>query len=435
MRFACVLSFLVLGASGEISGCVVEPDGSHTCHGALPLGDVTSLLQVHKRQQDAEEHGDRLVAGAATATRRCSGGQYGTDEPNPDCAMEEWSEWDSCTKTCGSGTRTRSRKVTSAPDGVDCGCLEETETCNSNGCDATTTTATTTTEGQGGTLGVTKKVCGIVRDAADATNVIDKATVKIGDVTTESNSTGKFCADVEVGEYTLTGTKQPEWLDTEQQLSVTEETEDVTVDMSKKLPPKDWRIILSWGKTPLDLDARTQFGKFDPKPTWRGDCSVFYEEKGPKTCSLNGIEGQVDQDHCYFSTAGNPGRPCGASASKGSKPETTTLKNVDASTCKNDCKIGFHVSNYVGSSIHWWKSDPNTYPLPSGVPEEDTGTLADSEATVRVIHGEEEVAFFELAKQQGFLQWPGSDASEWWVFTIDVSTSKVVECKDANCFS
>jgi hypothetical protein len=284
-------------------------------------------------------------------------------------------------------------------------------------------------------LGVTKKVCGVVRDAADATNVIDKATVKIGDVTTESNSTGKFCADVEVGEYTLTGTKQPEWLDTEQQLSVTEETEDVTVDMSKKLPPKDWRIILSWGKTPLDLDARTQFGKFDPKPTWRGDCSVSYEEKGPKPCSLNGIEGQVDQDHCYFSTAGNPGRPCGASASKGSKPETTTLKNVDASTCKNDCKIGFHVSNYVGSSIHWWKSDPNTYPLPSGVPEEDTGTLADSEATVRVIHGEEEVAFFELAKQQGFLQWPGSDASEWWVFTIDVSTSKVVECKDANCFS
>lgn len=417
-----------------MSGCVVGSDGSRACHGAPASGDVTSLLQMHARQQDAEEHQDKRVAGRAAVTRRCS-----DLPPDEGCLYSDWADWGGCSKTCGSGERSRSRTVTSAPGNATCGCLEEAETCNSEACtdepigptDEPIGPPPTTTPAPPGI-----KVCGTVRDASDFKNVIDKATVVIGSFTTETDSSGKFCAEVPQGDYTLTATKQPEWLDTKQPLTVVESREDITVDMSKKLPPKDWRIILSWPKTPLDLDARTQFGGKISEFT--GDCHVAYNSKGPKTCPQNGIEGHLDQDHCFLSTAypgaswSTPGKPCGASATAESKPETTTLTNVDPSTCKNDCKIGFMVSNYVANSIYF---ESLGHALPDGVPQEDTGTLADSEATVRVIHGDEEVAFFEIAKQQGFIQWPGTLYSQWNVFYIDVSTSTVVECKDGSCFS
>jgi len=54
-----------------------------------------------------------------------------------DCAVAEWAEWGSCSKTCGFGTRTRSRMILRKPQasGTPCPLLTEDELCGSmRGC-------------------------------------------------------------------------------------------------------------------------------------------------------------------------------------------------------------------------------------------------------------------------------------------------------------
>ncbi|KAH8738702.1 thrombospondin type 1 domain-containing protein [Cryptosporidium ryanae] len=55
-----------------------------------------------------------------------------------DCILSEWSEWEPCSKSCGGGSRARSRSVVSAPnEGAECGVLKEFEPCNEFQCIAT----------------------------------------------------------------------------------------------------------------------------------------------------------------------------------------------------------------------------------------------------------------------------------------------------------
>jgi len=53
-----------------------------------------------------------------------------------DCAMTEWTGWSSCSKTCGSGERRRSRHVERAAscNGTLCGALEEVASCDTMPC-------------------------------------------------------------------------------------------------------------------------------------------------------------------------------------------------------------------------------------------------------------------------------------------------------------
>eukprot|EP01006_Ploeotia_vitrea_P001070 TRINITY_DN104148_c0_g1_i1.p1 TRINITY_DN104148_c0_g1~~TRINITY_DN104148_c0_g1_i1.p1 ORF type:complete len:800 (+),score=38.93 TRINITY_DN104148_c0_g1_i1:65-2464(+) len=52
------------------------------------------------------------------------------------CPMGEWSAWGACSKLCGAGTQTRSRKLTGTPaTGVKCGATTETQDCNTHTCD------------------------------------------------------------------------------------------------------------------------------------------------------------------------------------------------------------------------------------------------------------------------------------------------------------
>jgi len=53
-----------------------------------------------------------------------------------DCLPEPWALWSGCTKTCGSGTRSRERGVIRAADhgGVACGVLHQLETCEDQHC-------------------------------------------------------------------------------------------------------------------------------------------------------------------------------------------------------------------------------------------------------------------------------------------------------------
>ena len=55
-----------------------------------------------------------------------------------DCTWSNWSSWGSCSKTCGSGTKTRSRSKNGPyHDGIDCvGSSSDSTSCNTNSCPA-----------------------------------------------------------------------------------------------------------------------------------------------------------------------------------------------------------------------------------------------------------------------------------------------------------
>jgi len=53
-----------------------------------------------------------------------------------DCEVGSWTSWSGCSKICGGGTQTRSRKVTQERNngGKKCPSLEQTRSCNTQGC-------------------------------------------------------------------------------------------------------------------------------------------------------------------------------------------------------------------------------------------------------------------------------------------------------------
>ena len=56
-----------------------------------------------------------------------------------DCKVSQWNVWDSCSVTCGSGTKKRTRNVAQEPKngGAMCPDLEETMDCNTDKCPGT----------------------------------------------------------------------------------------------------------------------------------------------------------------------------------------------------------------------------------------------------------------------------------------------------------
>lgn len=132
MRASCVLALVFSSALGD--NCIAGPDGSRVCHEDVALSDATALLQqrnVKMSQSAQDEMG--MATLQHTATRRCVHGNSELADARG-CTFGVWSEWTACTKTCGSGTRTRSREVTAAEDAAACGCLKEAETCNVDDC-------------------------------------------------------------------------------------------------------------------------------------------------------------------------------------------------------------------------------------------------------------------------------------------------------------
>eukprot|EP00656_Telonema_subtile_P054704 TRINITY_DN8238_c0_g1_i1.p1 TRINITY_DN8238_c0_g1~~TRINITY_DN8238_c0_g1_i1.p1 ORF type:complete len:539 (+),score=107.56 TRINITY_DN8238_c0_g1_i1:120-1736(+) len=53
-----------------------------------------------------------------------------------DCSVSVWAAWGQCSKSCGRGTHSRSRSIAAHPthDGLSCPALNETRSCNTQGC-------------------------------------------------------------------------------------------------------------------------------------------------------------------------------------------------------------------------------------------------------------------------------------------------------------
>merc|ERR1712022_92138 len=68
---------------------------------------------------------------ALKATQKCN-----TKACPVNCAVSGWGVWTKCSKTCGSGTQFRTRKVTKAAKngGTACPALKATQKCNTHAC-------------------------------------------------------------------------------------------------------------------------------------------------------------------------------------------------------------------------------------------------------------------------------------------------------------
>jgi hypothetical protein len=75
--------------------------------------------------------GEKCMASEMTDTVNCN-----TDKCAIDCVLAKWSTWSKCSKTCGSGKQTRTRKINTAAKngGKKCGAKTEKRACNADSC-------------------------------------------------------------------------------------------------------------------------------------------------------------------------------------------------------------------------------------------------------------------------------------------------------------
>jgi len=101
-----------------------------------PWGDCSTTCGKGTRSRNRHvsvkaQHGGKTCEDALKASEECK------DEECPvHCVMSNWADWDACSKTCGGGTRSRSRTVTtpSQHGGMPCGNPEGQEDCNVEEC-------------------------------------------------------------------------------------------------------------------------------------------------------------------------------------------------------------------------------------------------------------------------------------------------------------
>lgn len=114
----------VLGEWGMWTAC------SQTCN---------SGEQTRSREVDViGRAGGKPCEGSMIEMRACNRGKCDTDV---DCEWHDWQPWSACSKSCGTGTRTRSRMIAKAPRGNGQLCepvdMIEVDKCNGQSCGAT----------------------------------------------------------------------------------------------------------------------------------------------------------------------------------------------------------------------------------------------------------------------------------------------------------
>jgi Tfp pilus assembly major pilin PilA len=125
-----VVALIISGAFGETTRCAAGPEIVHAYGEDAHCSDSASLIQL-KAMEHVHRKSDVVAAlHSASSTRRCAEGAY--SPVVGDCGFSDWSEWGTCSTTCGSGERSRDRTVLSGT--CDGACLKEDETCNSDEC-------------------------------------------------------------------------------------------------------------------------------------------------------------------------------------------------------------------------------------------------------------------------------------------------------------
>jgi len=134
----------------------------------------------------------------------------------------------------------------------------------------------------GGCLSCITETGSISGDVVDATTgqPISGATVKAGIISTTTGADGKFkLQNVPAGVQTVKAEKSGYISDSQQVLVVGgQETTNVHFALSPTMPQGQWRIVLTWGQNPSDLDSHLLVPKSDTDPTL--GYHIYYEYKG-----------------------------------------------------------------------------------------------------------------------------------------------------------
>eukprot|EP01004_Peranema_trichophorum_P003198 NODE_21_length_5193_cov_112.595266_g17_i0.p1 GENE.NODE_21_length_5193_cov_112.595266_g17_i0~~NODE_21_length_5193_cov_112.595266_g17_i0.p1 ORF type:complete len:1676 (-),score=495.00 NODE_21_length_5193_cov_112.595266_g17_i0:119-5146(-) len=127
-----------------------------------------------------------------------------TCNPDPcpiDCVLSEWDEWTACDKSCGEGSRTRSRQVLVSPqfNGKACGLLQDVSNCNTQPCPIDCVVSAWTQ------WSICDKTCGggIQTRTREIVTADNYGGIKCPVLSEDRNCNTEFCAiDCEVSEWT-----------------------------------------------------------------------------------------------------------------------------------------------------------------------------------------------------------------------------------------
>jgi len=230
-------------------------------------------------------------------------------------------------------------------------------------------------------------IAGKVLDATN-NNPVKKVTVsvKAGMATMQSrtDSHGMYSlAGVPAGPVEVTASKSG-YISVDKNISlhgdIMSSDEAGHLTLSPVLPPSGWRVVLTWGSQPLDLDSHMYFGASE-------SCHMYYSR--PRVYCSNGITSTLDVDD-----------------TRSYGPETTTLTDV-GTKCRSQttCKFIFRVKNY------------------SRRPD-----IATSKAVVKVYTGDRLAYEFKIESGDGHV-----DDIMWAVFSLDGKTGTVQKCSNQQC--
>lgn len=226
----------------------------------------------------------------------------------------------------------------------------------------------------GGCLTCIQEPGSISGDVVDATtaNPISGATVKVGSISTTTGVDGKFkLQNVPPGVQTVTAEKSG-YISVSQQVLVVggQETTNVRFVLSYVLPQGQWRIVLTWGQNPSDLDSHLLVPVSDINPNL--GYHIYYSDRGSNS----------DQTYPYAYLDVDDTTSYG--------PETITILR------RLTQKYKYFVYHYSGS-----------------------GNLASSGAVVRVYVGNTLVKTYNVPTQQtaGHLYWYVFDINDNGIIT------------------
>jgi len=218
-------------------------------------------------------------------------------------------------------------------------------------------------------------VDGVVFDAQDPSSKVSDAKVTVlrngTEIATDyTDSRGRYSVNIPEGTIIIRAEKAGFITREKGPITVTGPMASgggTSIAMSKILPENDWRIVLTWGKNPDDLDSHVYFG-------CKEDQHVYYPEENRKGTSerAGGLEVDLDTDD-----------------TESYGPETVSIRGAGRCTNPGCCLIKFKVKHYSGS-----------------------GSLGTSEAVVSVFKGASRVGEYKVPPCIG-------DAIWWTVLTID----------------
>jgi len=281
----------------------------------------------------------------------------------------------------------------------------------------------------------TFQLSGRIISAVDITVALTGVQMLVGDISTTSSSSGHYRINLPAGQHALTLSVDGYITYEGTVTMVSQDTGSYDFHMSPLLGPDSFRIVLTWGDIPTDLDSHLQFGD-------NVVCPEVYYPESRQVIECGGVTGRLDVDNVV-----------------GLGPETVTLSNLNS--CSES--LGFAWNPFAQSRCEKWTYRVKNYAAnyanlqpggynPITFAEARNNGWAESEAVVTLYNGDHIVATYRVSDVSigghGFTTDDGRGVEDdpdttqcelclnnnrfWNVFSID-SNGQVSTCTNVNC--